>query len=139
MRLVFVYGTLMAGDDRGGVLRDRAVLVGEATISGDLYDVGWFPALVPTTGERRVTGEVWEIPDWSVESTISLLDRIEGYREGDPFSMYVRRPVNALLADGREVVAETYEWNGSTADMARIVGGSWRSYRSDADLPMEAA
>lgn len=137
MRRVFVYGTLMAADDRGGILRDRAVFVGEASIPGDLYDVGYFPALVPTDSDRRVVGEVWEIPDWSESATIALLDRIEGYREGSPRSMYVRERVEAILADGERVEVETYRWNGSTAQMARIVGGCWRSYRRR--LPMEAA
>lgn len=136
MRLFF-YGTLMSGGSRGHVLDGLARPVGEATISGDLYDVGFFPALVP--GGGRVVGEVWEILPGCRTQALARTDGIEGYREGDPYSMYLRRPVNARLADGSEVVVETYEWNGSVAGLCRIAGGDWRSYSGDDVLPIGAA
>ena len=126
-----------SGHGRGGILSDRAVFVDEATIAGELFDVGYFPALRPGAG--RVRGEVWEIPDSSVDATIELLDGIESYREGDPFSMYLRRPATATLASGEETLVETYEWNRSTIGMERIPGGCWKSYRNGGRLPMETA
>jgi gamma-glutamylcyclotransferase (GGCT)/AIG2-like uncharacterized protein YtfP len=139
MTRLFFYGTLMADDVRGSVLDGLARRVDDATISGDLYDVhGGFPALVPGAG--RVVGEVWEILPGYGPSALAITDRIEGYRPANPaHSMYVRRTVNALLPDGSEVLVETYEWNGSTARLRRIDGGSWRSYRNAPLLPIEAA
>jgi gamma-glutamylcyclotransferase (GGCT)/AIG2-like uncharacterized protein YtfP len=138
MRLFF-YGTLMSDEVRGSVLGGLARRVGDATISGDLYDVGYFPALVPTDSDGRVCGEVWEVLPGYGPSALAITDRIEGYREGDPRSMYVRERVEALLATGERVEVETYRWNSSTAHMARIEGGSWKSYRRAAILPMGVA
>lgn len=137
MRLFF-YGTLMSGETRSHVLRGLARDPVPATISGDLYDVGHFPALVP--GGGRVAGEVFEVLPGREEQAVGITDMIEGY---DPArlrsSMYVRRPVTARLADGSEVVVETYEWNYGTDGMNRIAGGSWRSYRDGDRTPIEGA
>lgn len=169
MRLFF-YGTLMSDGSRGHVLAGLARRVGEASIPGDLYDVGFFPAYVPhpaprgcrfhpqwdpQTGcrfcrierreqivaeRRRVVGEVWEVLPGYEATALARTDAIEGYRPERPStSLYLRRPVMARLADGEEVLVETYEWNGRVDDLARIAGGSWRSYRSGDVLPIEAA
>lgn len=135
MRLFF-YGTLMADDVRGHALAGLAEPIAEATISGDLYDVGFFPALVPGVG--RVVGEVWEVLPGCEAAALRRTDAIEGYVPEDPArSLYVRRPVNARLADGSEVVAETYEWNGRVDGLARIAGGSWRNHAAVAVLAVE--
>lgn len=140
MTRLFFYGTLMQGDSRGHVLAGLGRWVDEASISGDLYDVGYFPALVPTDSERRVRGEVWEILPGHEARALEVLDGIEGYDADRPAtSLYLRRPVNARLASGEEVLVETYEWNRGTDGMPRIVGGSWKDYRSGERLPIGAA
>jgi gamma-glutamylcyclotransferase (GGCT)/AIG2-like uncharacterized protein YtfP len=138
MTRLFFYGTLMSDGSRGHALRGLAVPVGPATITGDLYDVGCFPALVP--GGGRVVGEVWEVlPGCEVEA-LDQTDGIEGFDQFAPArSLYIRRPVRARLADGSLTVVEVYEWNRSTRGMIRIADGDWRSYRNRDDLPMEVA
>jgi len=151
MTRLFFYGTLMASEERGHVLRGLAAPVGPATVSGDLHLVGggYFPALTSTDGDRRVEGEVWEVFPGCEAEALARTDSIESYRPGDPMSMYFRRPMTARLEDGSEVLVEGYEWNDRmrASLTGRIAGGSWRSYcarraesyRSDAGLPMEAA
>ncbi|HEX8071459.1 MAG TPA: gamma-glutamylcyclotransferase family protein [Pyrinomonadaceae bacterium] len=62
--LVFVYGTLR----RGGVralpgLFPGAKFVGAARVSGRLYDLGAYPALLLEDSDSSVVGEVYEVDD----------------------------------------------------------------------------
>ena len=59
--LVFFYGTLMTPFNRTGRLRlDRHLsFKGHGTIPAALFDLGIYPAAVPTS-DSRVTGEVYE-------------------------------------------------------------------------------
>lgn len=136
--LLFFYGTLMSTDSRGHVLRDRdtnvgvidlAVPVAKGTIRGDLFDVGWFPAVV--NGDGEVHGEVWEAPSEAhLRAALGVTDQIEGYREGDPRSLYLRVEVPLLTVnDNRRAqpgdTVTTYLWNGSTARLTPMPDGRW--------------
>ncbi len=58
-RLVFVYGTLMSGEANSGYLKD-STFIGPATIEGyDMYDVGWYPAIIP--GDGLVIRELYQV------------------------------------------------------------------------------
>jgi len=72
---VLVYGTLK----RGGALSPNmsaGTYLGEYSTEPEftLVNLGWFPGLIHR-GSTSVQGEVYEMPD----SSLSLLDRIEGY------------------------------------------------------------
>jgi gamma-glutamylcyclotransferase (GGCT)/AIG2-like uncharacterized protein YtfP len=137
MRLFF-YGTLMSGESRSHVLRGLARRPLEASIAGDLYDAGYFPAYVP--GPGRVVGEVFEVLPGREKQALAITDSIEGYRPDRPAtSMYVREVVRAEVAGVGLVDVETYRWNGSTDGLNRIAGGSWRSYRNGDETPIEGA
>ncbi len=72
---VFVYGTLKAGFSNSALL-DDATLVGADILAPEytMYDLGAFPA-VSIGGTTPITGEVWEVDDF----TMSRLDTLEGY------------------------------------------------------------
>ena len=87
---VFFYGTLMAGFDRRrrAGIDTRMHFVGRGWIEGALFDLGIFPAAIPSPG-GRIQGEIHEVDD--DPSVIAKLDEIEGFRPSEPdTSLYTR-------------------------------------------------
>ena len=79
-RKVFVYGTLMKGERNHHFLEDSKLL-GASSVEGyDMYNVGWFPAII--RGDSRILGELYEVSQEDMPS----IDALEG--EG---SLYRRR------------------------------------------------
>tara|TARA_B100000683_G_scaffold79915_1_gene78856 strand:- start:27 stop:689 length:663 start_codon:yes stop_codon:yes gene_type:complete len=116
---VFVYGTLLAGEERGHVL--DACERRQATITGQLVDLDrGYPGLVP--GEDTVHGELVRLPD---DAMLARLDGIEGFHaHASPNNLY-RRGFVQVRCDGVDVWAWTYYWNGMSPGEA-IPSGDWR-------------
>jgi gamma-glutamylcyclotransferase (GGCT)/AIG2-like uncharacterized protein YtfP len=89
---VFVYGTLRR-HGRNDIARYRPapVFVGEASISGMLYDLGAYPGVV-LGGSGRVTGEVYRIEP-AVEAALDLLEEVEEDDSGE----YIKRDVRVAV------------------------------------------
>ena len=112
--LVFVYGTLLRGEESHGLLHG-ARFAGEAVTlpDWDLADLQHYPALVPA-GRTKVRGELYGVDERLLEE----LDRFEGH----PL-FYCRLPI--VLADGR--CAQTYTLDPErAAPYPRIASGDWR-------------
>ncbi len=119
--LLFVYGTLLRGLERNTLLADSA-FKGTGTICATLYDCGSYPGI--REGAGLVCGELYEIN----RETLQLLDQVEGYREGNGNSLFVRQEVEVTIADGA-VSAVCYFFNRSTDALALIASGDYRLYR----------
>jgi len=122
---VFFYGTLMAGFDRRrrAGIDTRMRFVGRGWIEGALFDLGIFPAAIPSPG-ARVQGEIHEIDDDA--SVIAKLDEIEGFRSSDPdTSLYTRVQVTATLDDGASEQAWVYFYNAPLGRAERIPSGDY--------------
>ena len=122
---VFFYGTLMAGFDRRrrASLDDRLTFVGRGSIRASLFDVGLYPAAVPSP-DSLVWGELYEVSDSS--TVLGVLDDIEGYRPDDPDrSLYVRSEVTVTLPDGVEHTAWVYFYNAPLGRADRIASGDY--------------
>jgi gamma-glutamylcyclotransferase (GGCT)/AIG2-like uncharacterized protein YtfP len=118
----------MAGFDR----RRRAGIDGKMTyrgrghIAGALFDLGIYPAAVPSS-DGRIWGEVYEFCD--VETVLSALDDIEGYSDGDPDrSLYLRRRVDVTLESGGPVQAWVYFYNAPLGAAPRIDSGDYLAH-----------
>ena len=87
--LLFVYGTLMSSFDGKNthILRQYASLLGEASTSGFLYNVSWYPGLVREQTRARVWGELYHVKD--SDHLWPVLDAYEGVDsstlEGDEY------------------------------------------------------
>lgn len=117
--LVFVYGTLLAGERNHRYLK-TARLVAEASTPPEfrLHDLGSFPGLV-RGGEHAVLGEVYEVD----EPTLAALDRLEGHPD------FYRR-TSIVLADG--TLAVTYLLTPAQVEGHRVIAsGSWRTRYQD--------
>jgi len=115
----------MAGFDRRRRLDIDTMLrySGRGSIEAALYDLGIYPAAVPTRGSR-VWGEVFETDQ--VDDVLAALDEIEGYRAGDPDgSLYVREKAPTVLPDGRTVEAWVYFYNAPLGQAPLIPSGDY--------------
>lgn len=123
--LVFFYGTLMTPFNRTGRLRldQHLAFKGRGTIAAALFDLGIYPAAVPTS-DGRVTGEVYEL----LEPIAALrhLDELEGYRPSDPeTSLYTRMRTPVVMDDGTIVDAWAYFYNAPLGRAERIESGDY--------------
>jgi gamma-glutamylcyclotransferase (GGCT)/AIG2-like uncharacterized protein YtfP len=123
--LAFFYGTLMTGFMRPGRARldSKLTPVGRGWINAALFDLGIYPAAIPSADER-VLGEVHRMID--VDSVLAALDEIEGYRPGQPdASLYTRVETPVTLEDGRVEQAWAYFYNAPLGRAQRIASGDY--------------
>jgi gamma-glutamylcyclotransferase (GGCT)/AIG2-like uncharacterized protein YtfP len=123
--LVFFYGTLMGGFDRRrrAGIDDQLTFVGRGSIPAALFDLGIYPAAVPSP-EGRVWGEAYSMTD--APGVLKALDEIEGFRAGDPDrSLYIRGQAEVTLADGSAASAWVYFYNAPLGQAPRIPSGDY--------------
>lgn len=127
--LVFVYGTLRVGASNHHRMKG-AEWVGTGIVRGRLYQVSWYPGLVPEAGPR-VVGDVYEVD----ADLLARLDEFEGIRPGTlEGTEYERRRITVEQAGATEVwdclhppevEAWAWVWRRSVEDLEEVVGGDW--------------
>lgn len=123
---VFFYGTLMTPFNRPGRQRINPKLkfTGRGTINAALFDLGIYPAAVPTNDGGRVCGEVYETTDPA--SVLATLDEIEGYRANEPERSLYQRVLTDVTLDGGQVQkAWAYFYNAPLGRAERIESGDY--------------
>ena len=126
--LVFFYGTLMTPFNRTARFRidQHLVLKGRGTIAAALFDLGIYPAAVPTA-DAVVRGEVYEMMHPAI--VLGALDELEGYRADEPeISLYRRMLTPVTLEDGQTVQAWAYFYNAPLGRAERIESGDYLEY-----------
>jgi gamma-glutamylcyclotransferase (GGCT)/AIG2-like uncharacterized protein YtfP len=126
--LVFFYGTLMTPFNRTARLRidEHLVLKGRGTIAAALFDLGIYPAAVPTS-DAVVRGEVYEMMHPAI--VLGALDELEGYSDDEPeTSLYRRLLTPVTLEDGSIVPAWAYFYNAPLGRAERIESGDYLEY-----------
>jgi len=107
---VFVYGTLMRGEDNHDLFLSESKFIGYAELAGyGLYNVSSYPGIVPECNEK-VKGEVYEVD----QQTLARLDWLE-----DEGELYIRREVEVDTSEGR-LKAYAYIWNGNVDGMKKL-------------------
>lgn len=124
---IIFYGTLMgksgglrnySGRDSGGRHEPHSTYLQDITISGRLFNVGGFPALVMGQG-TIVQAELYKINDMEI---MKRYDGIEGYHGNKEGDMYTRTVVHL---DDLNLDAWVYTWNGPTSNLTVIESGNW--------------
>lgn len=109
---VFVYGTLLKGENNHNAYLKESVFVGEGNIVGyEMYDLGYYPGIV--SGKGNVLGEVYYV----TEETLSRIDILEG--EG---SLYIKTWVRVRMKNGKRVAAWVYVYNHCVDGCSKIDG-----------------
>ncbi len=128
---VFFYGTLMSPFNRPGRQRVNPKLhfTGRGSIRAALFDLGIYPAAVPSDDPGLVWGEAYETTD--APSVLAALDEIEGYRPSEPErSLYTRVMADVTLEDGRVQPAWVYFYNAPLGRAQRIPSGDYLEHLS---------
>ncbi len=126
---VFFYGTLMSPFNRPGRQRITPKLTykGRGTIKAALFDLGIYPAAIPTDDNGVVWGEVYAASD--ITSVLAALDEIEGYRPSEPSrSLYTRVLADVALDGGGTEQAWAYFYNAPLGRAERISSGDYLAH-----------
>lgn len=120
MRHVFVYGTLRRGEVNDiNKLVPSPQFMGESSVVGTLYPLGWYPGLVLGSG-GRVVGEVY-----AVSADLEMrLDEIEGLLP-EPSGEYMKQDLTLEVA-GQAVECFVYEIAPAlVSHLVPMAGGDW--------------
>ena len=123
---VFFYGTLMTPFNRPGRQRvsPQMVFAGRGRMQAALFDLGIYPAAIPTNDGSTVAGEVYEMLD--APTVLGALDEIEGHRPAEPErSLYTRVLTDVTLDSGDVVQAWAYFYNAPLGRAPRIESGDY--------------
>ena len=133
---LFVYGTLRKGFHHQAYeyISKHFSFVSEAKVKGQLYDLGEYPAAIPTSMETFINGELYELKEGGeFEWAIEQLDDYEGLNpEIGEKQLYTRKVVD-VLHNGRSTQAWIYWYNQDVVGHLLIPSGDifeHESYKS---------
>lgn len=124
---LFVYGSLRSGFKHPAYeyISRYFTLLGQAKVKGKLYDLGSYPAAIPTADEGFfIIGELYQLKNekefnWAFEQ----LDDYEGvHPENNEQSLYTRK-VETVFIDTRTTTAWMYWYNAAIDDQPLIASG----------------
>ena len=78
MQTIAVYGSLKRGKFNHPILADNATFLGETTLTGTLYRVSSYPALLDE-GSNKYVAEVYNVPD-DIADSIHRMEIGAGYK-----------------------------------------------------------
>lgn len=120
----FVYGTLKDGGHFASDFDEFREKTEVAELKGyDLFNLGWFPGIIP--GNGKVVGELHEYKNH--DEVQEKMDRIEGYNpNNEEDSLYLRKEASVTTESGEKTDATIYVFNKEPGIMSeRIEGGVW--------------
>ncbi len=130
MDTLWVYGTLLSdiGSRQGKWLAEHASLQELGWASGDLYDLGQYPAFVYRKDcDRRIHGEIWKLSQ--AREVWDVLDPYEGYDPALPpeHNLYQREWLPVQTQKG-EIQCWTYTYHGTLSGLPLIRENDYYSF-----------
>lgn len=129
---LFVYGSLLSGFKSPAYeyISRFFNLVGKAKVKGKLYDMGEYPAAVPSSDDGFIQGELYQIKHEAEFSwAIGQLDDYEGVTPEPGEEQLYRREISSILIEDKIIKAWIYWYNGSIAGKPVIASGDVLSWR----------
>jgi gamma-glutamylcyclotransferase (GGCT)/AIG2-like uncharacterized protein YtfP len=123
---VFVYGSLRSGFHHPAYayISRYFTLVSEGKVKGSLYDMGEYPAAIPSEKDQYIIGELYRInSDEEFEWAIAQLDDYEGVHIENGETPLYKRERTTVYTGERETQAWVYWFNGNTLDKPRVESG----------------
>jgi gamma-glutamylcyclotransferase (GGCT)/AIG2-like uncharacterized protein YtfP len=130
---LFVYGSLLSGfkSQAYEYISRFFNLVGKAKVKGKLYDMGEYPAAIPTGDDGFILGELYQIKNEAEFSwAIGQLDDYEGVTPEPGEEQLYRRELSPVMMDDKIIIAWIYWYNGSIAGKPVIASGDVLSWRA---------
>lgn len=125
---LFVYGSLLSGfrSPAYEYISRYFSLAGPGRVRGLLYDMGTYPAAIPSEEEVYIKGELYTIREENELSwAMAQLDDYEGVNPepGEP-ELYRRAQTTVLLDNGTQAEAWIYWYDGDVQGRPVIASGS---------------
>jgi gamma-glutamylcyclotransferase (GGCT)/AIG2-like uncharacterized protein YtfP len=131
---LFVYGSLRSGFHSPvyEYISRFFKFIGEAKVRGKLFDMGSYPAGIPTNDHQLITGELYQAKNEHEFSwAIGQLDDYEGVSvEADEVQLY-RREIAEVHFNGQVTHAWIYWYNGDISGRPLISSGDLMQYLTD--------
>lgn len=128
---LFVYGSLLSGfrSPAYEYISRYFTLVGKAKVKGELFDMGTYPAAVPTQKENFILGELYRIKHENEFSwAIGQVDDYEGVDVAfDEVQLY-RRDLAEVYLNNQITHAWIYWFNGDVSGKPVIASGDMMEY-----------
>ncbi|BDH61924.1 branched-chain alpha-keto acid dehydrogenase [Lysinibacillus sp. PLM2] len=121
---VFVYGTLLKGEENAYYLNNATCIEEHCWIFARLFDTGYGYPAITLASNNRTYGELYEVS----ESDLPLLDELEDYIEGAPNNLY-ERVLQEIYTEKGIISAFVYIANQDGLLKREIPEGDWRKYR----------
>jgi gamma-glutamylcyclotransferase (GGCT)/AIG2-like uncharacterized protein YtfP len=123
---LFVYGSLRSGFHHPAYeyISKYFTLIGDARVKGYLYDMGDYPAAIPTTDDVYIVGELYELKnDTEFSWAIEQLDAYEGVEpEGGEIPLY-KRELTTVYFGNKTTTAWVYWFNRNIENQPQIYSG----------------
>lgn len=129
---LFVYGSLRSGFHHPAYeyISRYFRLVENAKIKGVLYDMGEYPAAVPTNEETFIMGELYTIINADEFSwAIAQLDDYEGLNTENGEPPLYRRELVTIYFNEQQSIGWVYWFNGDVTNMPCIKSGDVLQYK----------
>jgi len=128
---LFVYGSLRSGFHSPAYeyISRYFHLIGEARVKGKLYDMGNYPAGIPTHDDYFIVGELYELNDENeFHWAFAQLDDYEGVTvESDEMQLY-RREITDVYIRKETTHAWIYWYNRDVSGKPLIASGDLIQY-----------
>lgn len=128
---LFVYGSLRSGFNHPAYayISNHFELVGSAKVKGKLYDLGAYPAALPTDEENFILGELYRLKEeQEFEWAIAQVDDYEGVNpEPGETPLYIRDQTAVYIND-RVTNAWIYWYNNDVSGKPLIASGDVLEY-----------
>jgi gamma-glutamylcyclotransferase (GGCT)/AIG2-like uncharacterized protein YtfP len=123
---LFVYGSLLSGFKSPAYeyISRFFNLLGRGKVKGSLYDMGEYPAAIPSGEDSFILGELYQIKKETEFSwAIGQLDDYEGINPDPGEQPLYRRELAPVIMDDKTITAWIYWYNGSIAGKPLIASG----------------
>ncbi len=129
---IFVYGSLRSGFNSSAYeyISRYFQLVAPAKVRGLLFDMGEYPAALPTTEDHFIIGELYAIKEeeefaWALEQ----LDEYEGINESaEESTVSYRRALVEVITEAGNTTAWIYWFNSPVQNKPIIASGNVLAY-----------
>lgn len=131
MEKLFVYGSLRSGFKHPAYeyLSSYFDFVSDARVKGTLYDLGTYPAALPTPAEHWILGELYQLKqDQDFEWAIEQLDDYEGLHVEEGETPLYKRDLTTVFTPDHSTRAWIYWYNESIEGKPVIASGDTLAY-----------
>ena len=128
---LFVYGSLRSGFNHPAYayISNHFELVGSAKVKGILFDLGSYPAALPTEDEFYIVGELYRLKEaMEFSGAIAQIDDYEGVNPEPGETAHYKRETTQVFINDQTTHAWIYWYNNDVSGKPQITSGDVLEY-----------